>query len=101
MLSLPYFNKPFILENEALGVGVGVVLSLGGKPIAFLSQALSKMLRVNWCMRTAYDYCVGGTKMETLPFRGSFHGLERSEESKVLISASVVPLESQKWLVKL
>jgi len=41
VLGLPNFNEPFTLETDACGVGVGAVLMQKGRPLAFLSQALS------------------------------------------------------------
>lgn len=41
-LALPDFSKSFILETDAYEIGVGVVLVQEGKPLAFLSQALSQ-----------------------------------------------------------
>ncbi|GJT20374.1 putative mitochondrial protein [Tanacetum coccineum] len=35
------FNKPFIVETDALGVGIGAVLQQDGHPIAYLSRTLS------------------------------------------------------------
>lgn len=38
MLTLPNFSKPFILQIDALGHGMGVVLSQTREPIAFFSK---------------------------------------------------------------
>ena len=41
VLELPDFNKPFILETDACGTGVRVVLMKEERPLAYLNQALS------------------------------------------------------------
>ncbi|GJX85847.1 ty3-gypsy retroelement polyprotein [Tanacetum coccineum] len=41
VLALPNFNKPFTVETDALGMGIGAVLQQGGHPIAYLSKFLS------------------------------------------------------------
>ena len=41
VLALPNFQIPFCLHTDASGVGIGVVLSQKGHPIAYLSKALS------------------------------------------------------------
>lgn len=41
ILSILDFNKPFTLETDASGTVVGVVLSQDGRPLAFMSQALT------------------------------------------------------------
>jgi hypothetical protein len=51
VLALPDFNKPFIIQTDASGVGVGAVLLQDGHPIAYFSKPLSPKLQLS----LAYD----------------------------------------------
>lgn len=46
VLGMPNFNVPFEIETDASGYGIGAVLMQQGRPLAFISQALSEKSRL-------------------------------------------------------
>ena len=51
ILALPDFSKTFIIEADASGVKIGVVLIQDGYPLAYTSKTLS----LSYLMMTIYD----------------------------------------------
>ena len=51
VLATPNFSNPFVIECDALGFGIGVVLMQDGHPIAFESRKLNK----RECLQSTYN----------------------------------------------
>ena len=55
VLTLPNFQLPFTVETDASGIGMGLVLSQDGHPIAFFSKPFNpKLLRASTYIRELF-----------------------------------------------
>lgn len=102
VLALPNFNKPFVIETDASGGGMGAVLMQQGQPIAFMSKALStqhqalsvyekELLALVSAVQKWRPYLIG----KTFVVRTDHQSLKHLLEQRISTPAQ------QKWLTKL
>jgi hypothetical protein len=46
MLALPYFNKLFQVDRDAIGTTIGAILSQKGRPISFFGEKLNEERKI-------------------------------------------------------
>lgn len=66
VLASPDFTQRFVLETNASGQGVGVVLMQQGRPIAFMSKTLCLKTQALSIYDGVFGCTYGYTEMETL-----------------------------------
>jgi hypothetical protein len=102
VLSLPDFSKPFVIECDASGVGLGAILMQDKKPIAYYSKALG----VKNLTKSAYEKELMAVVLAIQHWRPYLLGrkfiVSTDQKSlKELMQQKIVTAEQQNWAAKL
>jgi len=102
VLAVSCFSKPFQIETDASGKGVGVVLMQEGRPIAYMSQKLSDTAQ----RKSVYEMELMAIVLAIQKWRHYLLGqrfivFTDQKSLKFLLEQRVAEEGQQKWLSKL
>jgi len=101
VLAIPNFKEPFILETNASGMGIGVVLYQGHHPIAYFSKKWSaRMQHQSAYIREFYAITETIAKSRHYVLGHKFIIKTDHQSLKVLLEQNLQIPEQQQWLPK-
>lgn len=102
VLTLPDFNEPFVIETDASGTGMGVVLMQKGHPLAFFSKKFGPhMLHSSTYVRELHTIVSAVRKWHQYLLGHSFTILTNHKSLRELMSQVVQTPEQHYYLSKL
>jgi hypothetical protein len=102
VLGLPDFTKPFIIECDASGDGIGAVLMQIGQPLAYLSQGLKgKSLNLSTYEKELLALVMAIRKWRHYLLGHSFKVRTDQQALKYLLEQRIGTPTQQKWVSKL
>lgn len=101
VLAIPNFKKPFVLETDASGTGIGVVLSQDEHPIAYFSKKLSsRMQKQSAYIREFHAITEALAKFRHYLLGHKFIIRTDQKSLKELLEQRLQTPEQQQWLPK-
>ncbi|GJZ19340.1 ty3-gypsy retrotransposon protein [Tanacetum coccineum] len=102
VLALPDFNKPFIIQTDASGIGVGAVLLQDGHPIAYFSRPLSSKLQLSSAYdREMFSITEAIQKWRQYLLGHSFSVQTDHQSLRTMVNQVLQTPSQQRWLAKL
>jgi len=101
VLAIPNFKEPFVLETDASGCGIGVVLSQNLHPVAYFSKKLSgRMQKQSVYAREFYAITEALAKFRHYLLGHKFIIKTDQKSLKELLEQRLQTPEQQQWLPK-